>query len=156
MALTAKNPPANAGSIPGSGRSPAGGHGNPLQCLFVLLRSYASFLGILSLCCCVGNSIQLRCAGPSLRRPLQLWGTEFQAHGFSRFSSRAPEGRLCAYGPRAQLLRSMWDPPGPGIEAAAPAVQGGLPTTGPARKSPTLVLLPGEPHGQGSLVGYGP
>ena len=32
-----KNPPANAedmrdtGSIPGSGRSPAGGHGNPLQ-----------------------------------------------------------------------------------------------------------------------------
>ena len=30
-----KNPPANAGdsgSIPGSGRSPGGGHGNPLQC----------------------------------------------------------------------------------------------------------------------------
>ena len=29
-----KNPPANAGdvgSIPGSGRSPGGGHGNPLQ-----------------------------------------------------------------------------------------------------------------------------
>ena len=29
-----KNPPANAGdmsSIPGSGRSPEGGHGNPLQ-----------------------------------------------------------------------------------------------------------------------------
>ena len=33
-----KNPPTNAGdlrdmgSIPGSGRSPGGGHGNPLQC----------------------------------------------------------------------------------------------------------------------------
>ena len=33
-----KNPPANAGdisevgSIPGLGRSPGGGHGNPLQC----------------------------------------------------------------------------------------------------------------------------
>ena len=30
-----KNPPANAGdagSIPGSGRSPGGGNGNPLQC----------------------------------------------------------------------------------------------------------------------------
>ena len=33
-----KNPPANAGDIrdvgstPGSGRSPGGGHGNPLQC----------------------------------------------------------------------------------------------------------------------------
>ena len=39
MALLVKNPPANAGdvrdagSIPGSGRSPGGGHGNPLQFL---------------------------------------------------------------------------------------------------------------------------
>ena len=34
MALVVKNPPANAedmGLIPGSGRSPEGGHGNPLQ-----------------------------------------------------------------------------------------------------------------------------
>ena len=37
MALVVKNPPANAGdmrdmgSIPGSGRSPGGGHDNPLQ-----------------------------------------------------------------------------------------------------------------------------
>ena len=37
MALVVKNSPANAGdrgdagSIPGSGRSPGGGHGNPLQ-----------------------------------------------------------------------------------------------------------------------------
>ena len=36
--LMVKNPPTNAGdirdigSIPGSGRSPGGGHGNPLQC----------------------------------------------------------------------------------------------------------------------------
>ena len=38
MALVVKNPPANAGdmrdagSIPGSGRFPGGGHSNPLQC----------------------------------------------------------------------------------------------------------------------------
>ena len=38
MVLVVKNPPANAGvlrdggSIPGSGRSPGGGHGNSLQC----------------------------------------------------------------------------------------------------------------------------
>ena len=35
MALVEKNPPANAGdagSIPGSGRSPGEGNGNPLQC----------------------------------------------------------------------------------------------------------------------------
>ena len=37
MALVVKNPPASAGdirdvgSIPGSGRSPGGGHGNPLE-----------------------------------------------------------------------------------------------------------------------------
>ena len=37
VALLVKNPPANAGdirdvsSVPGSGRSPGGGHGNPLQ-----------------------------------------------------------------------------------------------------------------------------
>ena len=34
VVLVAKNPPANAGdvgSIPGPGRSPGGGHGNPLQ-----------------------------------------------------------------------------------------------------------------------------
>ena len=39
--LVVKNPPANAGdlrdigSIPGSQRSPGGGHENPLQCLFL-------------------------------------------------------------------------------------------------------------------------
>ena len=38
VVLVVKNPPANAGdirdtgSVPGSGRSPGGGHGNPLQC----------------------------------------------------------------------------------------------------------------------------
>ena len=39
MVLVVKNPPVNAkdvrdaGSIPVLGRSPGGGHGNPLQCL---------------------------------------------------------------------------------------------------------------------------
>ena len=39
--LVVKNPPANAGAIrdadpiPGSGRSPGGGHGNPLQYSFL-------------------------------------------------------------------------------------------------------------------------
>ena len=40
VALMVKNQPANAGdikdsgSIPGCGRSPGGGHGNPLQCSY--------------------------------------------------------------------------------------------------------------------------
>lgn len=97
---------------------------------------------------------QLRCR-PSLRRPPQLWGTEFQAHVGSAGSLRAPEGRLLC------LWHISMKPPqhgtllgGPGIEPAAPS----------ARRTPNhwdlpkevprpLVLLPGEPHGQGSLVG---
>jgi len=41
VALFVKNPHGNAGnirhasSIPGSGRSPGGGHGNPLQCSYL-------------------------------------------------------------------------------------------------------------------------
>jgi len=38
MVLGVKNPPANArdvGSIPGSGRSPGEGNGNPLQCSYL-------------------------------------------------------------------------------------------------------------------------
>ena len=38
-----KNPPANAedlGSIPGSGRSPGGGSGNPFQCSRELLKYF--------------------------------------------------------------------------------------------------------------------
>ena len=41
MVLVVKNPPANeedvrdVGLIPGSGRSPGGGHSNPLQCSFL-------------------------------------------------------------------------------------------------------------------------
>ena len=31
MAIVVKNPPINVGLIPGSGRSPGEGHGNPLQ-----------------------------------------------------------------------------------------------------------------------------
>ena len=41
MTLVVKNPPVNArdirdsGSIPGLGRPPGGGHGNPLQCSYL-------------------------------------------------------------------------------------------------------------------------
>ena len=48
MALVVKNPPANAGvgrdvsSIPGLGRSPGGGHGNPLQFSYLELQFIVS------------------------------------------------------------------------------------------------------------------
>ena len=44
--------------------------------------------------------------------------------------------RLSNCGSRAQLLRDMWDPPGPGLEPVSPALAGRLPTTAP----------PGKPH----------
>ena len=44
--------------------------------------------------------------------------------------------RLSNCGSRAQLLRSMWDPPRPGLKPASPALAGRFPTTAP----------PGKPH----------
>ena len=42
--------------------------------------------------------------------------------------------RLSSCGPRAQLLRGMWDPPRPGPEPVSPALAGRLPTTAPPGK----------------------
>ena len=42
--------------------------------------------------------------------------------------------RLSSCGPRAQLLRGMWDPPRPGPEPASPALAGRLSTTAPPGK----------------------
>ena len=42
--------------------------------------------------------------------------------------------RLSNCGSWAQPLRGMWDPPGPGLEPASPALAGRLPTTAPPGK----------------------
>ena len=44
--------------------------------------------------------------------------------------------RLSSHGAWAQLLRGMWDPPGPGLEPVSPASAGRFSTTAP----------PGKPH----------
>ena len=48
--------------------------------------------------------------------------------------------RLSSCGSRAQLLRSMWDPPRPGLEPASPALAGRFPTTAPLGK-PSAFLI---------------
>ena len=48
--------------------------------------------------------------------------------------------RLSNRGPRAQLLRGMWDPPRPGLEPVSPALAGRLPTTAPPGK-PIITIL---------------
>ena len=40
----------------------------------------------------------------------------------------------------AQRLSGMWDPPGPGIEPVAPALQEGFLTTGPPGKPTNLIF----------------
>ena len=59
-------------------------------------------------------------------------------HGLRASGSvgKAPalEHRLSSFDAWAQLLRGMWDPPGPGIEPVSPALAGGFFTTEPPGK----------------------
>ena len=75
------------------------------------------------------------------------WGPLFiTVHGpLTIAASLAVEHRLQTHrlsncGSRAQLLHGMWDPPGPGLEPASPALAGGLPTTAPPGKPLSLFL----------------
>ena len=84
------------------------------------------------------GSLQLRWAGATLRRgaraphcsglprcgawALGVRASAAVAHGLSSYGSWAPERRLISCGARAQPLRSMWDPPEPGIEPVSPHV----------------------------------
>jgi len=54
--------------------------------------------------------------------------------GFRSCGSWASEQRVNSCGTWAQLLRSMWDSPGTGIESVSPALAGGFFTTEPAGK----------------------
>ena len=58
-----------------------------------------------------------------------------QVHGLSSCGSWALEHRLSSCGTWAQLLRSMWDLPRPGIQPASPALAGGFLTTALPGKS---------------------
>ena len=68
----------------------------------------------------------------------QALGARASAVVARRLSScglRALERRLSSCGTWAQLLRSMWNPPGPGIKPVSPALAGGFLTTVPPGKS---------------------
>ena len=75
------------------------------------------------------------------------WGPLFIAvHGPLTIASspvaehRLQTRRLSSCGSRAQLLRSMWDPPRPGLELLSPALAGRLSTTVPPGKPSPFVL----------------
>ena len=71
-------------------------------------------------------------------RALGTRASVFVARGLSSCGSQALECRLSSCGARAQLLRSMWDPPGPGLEPVSPALAGGFLATAPPGKPPNL------------------
>ena len=59
----------------------------------------------------------------------------------SSCGSRALECRLSSCGAQAQLLRGMWDLPGPGLEPVSPAWTGGFLTTAPPGKPYSKLLM---------------
>ena len=63
-----------------------------------------------------------------MRGPLTVVASPVVEH---RLRTHKPSG----HGSRAQPLRGMWDPPGPGHEPVSPALAGELPTTVPPGKS---------------------
>ena len=81
------------------------------------------------------------CSGPSCggARALGARASVVAACGLSSCGSRALECRLSSRGARAQLLRSMWDPPRPGLEPVSPALAGRLSTTAPPGKPGTFI-----------------
>ena len=60
--------------------------------------------------------------------------------GFSSCGLQGLECRLSSCGTRAQLLHSMWDLPGPGLEPMSPALAGRFLTTVPPGKSAHFLI----------------
>ena len=88
-------------------------------------------------------------AALGLRRCLQDFSS-CGVRGFSCCGAWAPgHSGFSNYGPRAYLLRGVWDPPGPGIEPMSSALAGGFLTTGPPGKS--QFILSDKPKTQQAL-----
>ena len=122
---------------------------------FILFYFTFLFLCALGLRCCVWAFLQLRgatlhcgarashCSGFSRcgAQALGAWASVVAARGLSSCGSRALECRLSSCGARAQLLRGMWDLPGPGLEPVSPALAGGFLTTAPPGKPQKQIFL---------------
>ena len=94
------------------------------------------FLAVLGLRFCARAPPSCGKRGPLLitvRGPLTIAASLVAEH-------RLQTCRLSSCGPRAQLLRGMWDLPRPGLEPVSPALAGRLSTTAPPGK-PSLLFL---------------
>ena len=81
-----------------------------------------------------GYSLVMVCGLLILMASLVAEHRFYMAHGLSRCGSRALKHRLYSCGTWAQLLRGLWDLPGPGIKPVFPALAGEFFTTEPAGK----------------------
>ena len=104
--------------------------------LFIYFWLHWVFVAVrrLSLVVASGGYSLLQCAGFSLQWLLLLRSTGSRREGFSSFGAWALERRLSSCSARAQLLYSMWDLPGSGLEPMSPALAGGFLTTAPPGK----------------------
>ena len=103
--------------------------------IFIYLFIY--FLAVLGLRFCARASSSYGKRGPLfivVRGPLTIAASLVAEH---RLQTR----RLSSSGSRAQLLRSMWDLPGPGLEPVSPALAGRFSTTAPPGKPSTNLFL---------------
>ena len=71
----------------------------------------------------------------AVRGPLTITASLVAEH---RLQTR----RLSNCGSQAQLLRGMWDFPGPGLEPVFPALAGGFLTTAPPGKPLYFIMIP--------------
>ena len=98
------------------------------------------FLSVLNLPCCLGFSLAVASAGFSLQWLLLLWSEALGCTGFSSCGSCALERRFSSCGTRAELLRGMWNLPGPWIEPVSLVLAGRCLITGPPGK-PRISLI---------------
>ena len=95
------------------------------------------FLAVLGLRCCARAFSNCGERGPlfiAVRGPLTVAASLVAGHRFQTC-------RLSSCGSRAQLLRSMWDLPRPGLEPVSPALAGRFSTTAPPGKPRFWILI---------------
>ena len=96
----------------------------------------------LSLHCCVGFSLLAESWGYTLLRWLLLWWSMGSGHaGFSSCDSWALRAQTQCCGTWAQLLRSTWDLPRPGMEPMSLALAGRFISTESSGKPLASVLI---------------
>ena len=80
-------------------------------------------------------------ASPCRARAIGAQASAVAAHELTSCGSWTLGCRLSSCGAWAQLLRRMWDLPGPGIDPMSPALAGGSLTTAPTGKPDHMVFI---------------